>query len=124
MARKASVDKLVGQLAEHISGGVAKSLQSFLSREFDRLARQVARAGSRADGARGRGRAARVAQPPEAMERKRSRILSIVKRQSEGIKSKDVALRMKVDARGVGKLLARMHKERRVKKDGDLYFPA
>jgi hypothetical protein len=127
MARKASLERLLGQLAAEIRDGVARSLKSYLGKEIDRLTRRVERLSGRGGGraaADGRGRGGRVAVRPADMERKRQRILKIVQGQSDGITSKDVALRMKVDARGVGKLLARMHKQRQVKRDGDLYFPA
>jgi hypothetical protein len=129
MARKASLERLLGQLAAEIRDGVARSLESYLGKEIERLTRRVERLSGRGGGraaadGRGRGGGGRVAVRPADMERKRQRILKIVQGQSDGITSKDVALRMKVDARGVGKLLARMHKQRQVKKDGDLYFPA
>jgi hypothetical protein len=127
MARKVGLERLLAQLAAEIRDSVARSLESYLDKEMGRLTSRVERVAARGAGrgrADGRRRGGRVAARPADMELKRQRILKIVKGQSDGITSKDVAVRMKVDARGVGKLLARMHKQKQVKKDGDLYFPA
>jgi hypothetical protein len=131
MARKAGLERLLTRVVEEISAGVRQDLQTYLDERFGRIEKRLrggAAGPSRGNGrGGGRGRvrsAGRVVRTPAEIEGRRKKILKIVGGEPKGITSKDVAVRMRTDPRGVGKLLAGLHRDKKVKKDGDLYLPA
>ncbi len=129
MAKKVGLEHFVEMITTQIRDGVTESLREFLGEQFRRIEASV-KSGRLAAGGRGR----RVRRPRKgdgrvgkagaAIEKRRKKALQIVLASSEGITSVDVAKRMRVDARGVGKLLAGLARDKSVKKDGRLYFPA
>jgi DNA invertase Pin-like site-specific DNA recombinase len=131
MARTVGLDRLIKMLADRITDGLADRVRSILEHEFRRMERRIsgiraparARQGTRGRPA-GRGRRGRVAASLAEVERRRARILTIVKANAEGISSVEVARRMRVDARSVGKLLSGLAGKKLVKKNGELFRPA
>lgn len=130
MAKKVELEHLVVMFADQIRDGVTASLREVLDDQFRRIEALV-KSGRLAGGGGGRrpgrprkgaGRAAGGA--GAAIEKRRKRALEIVLASSDGITSVDVAKRMRVDPRGVGKLLAGLARDKAVKKDGRLYLPA
>ncbi|HEX7126248.1 MAG TPA: hypothetical protein VF406_10835 [Thermodesulfobacteriota bacterium] len=129
MAKKIGLEQLVEMMADQIRDGVTANVRGLLDdqlRRIEALVKSGRLAGN--GGVRRRGRPRKAAQRASgtnaAIEKRRKRALEIVLASSDGITSVDVAKRMRVDARGVGKLLAGLARDKAVKKDGRLYFPA
>lgn len=129
MAKTVGLDRLMTMLADRITDGVRESLREILDGEFRRMERRIGvlrgpgrpRGGKRGRPAGRGGRSARPAASPKEIERRRGRILEIVKANPGGVSSVAVARRMRIDPRSAGKLLAGLAAKKAVKKDGDLY---